>query len=177
MNESETRAEHIDPALQRAGWGVVEGSRIRREFPITPGRIEGANRRGRGLSADYVLEYRGQKLAVIEAKAYHVEVGEAVSQAKNYAHKLQIRHTFACNGRHIYAIDMQARHEELIAEFPTPEQLWQQINGQPDFWRDEFAKVPYEDKSGTHSGRYYQDIAVQRTLEAIAAGKQRILLT
>jgi len=177
MNESETRAEHIDPALQRAGWGVVEGSRIRREFPITPGRIEGANRRGRGLSADYVLEYRGQKLAVIEAKAYHLEVSEGVSQAKDYAHKLQIRYTFASNGRHIYAIDMQARHEELIAEFPTPEQLWQQINGQPDLWRDEFAKVPYEDKSGTHSGRYYQDIAVQRTLEAIAAGKQRILLT
>lgn len=177
MNESETRAEHIDPALQRAGWGVVAESRVRREFPITPGRIEGANRRGRGLSADYVLEYRGQKLAVIEAKAFYLEVGEGVAQAKDYAHKLQIRHTFASNGRQIYAIDMQAGHEGLIPEFPTPEQLWQSVNGQPDMWRDEFAKVPYEDKGGTHSGRYYQDIAVQRVLEAVAAGKQRILLT
>ena len=55
MNEAETRAEHIDPALQAAGWGVVEGSRIAREYAITPGRIEGAGRRGKGLSADYVL--------------------------------------------------------------------------------------------------------------------------
>jgi type I restriction enzyme R subunit len=177
MNESETRAEHIDPALARAGWGVVAESRIRREFPITPGRIEGANRRGRGLSADYVLEYRGQKLAVVEAKAYYLEVGEGVSQAKDYAHKLQIRHTYASNGRQIYAIDMQARHEGLVAEFPTPDQLWQLVNGQPDFWRDEFAKIPYEDRGGTHGGRYYQDIAVERVLAAVAAGKQRILLT
>ncbi len=62
MNEAETRAEHIDPALKAAGWGVVEGSRILREFPITPGRIEGQGRRGKALTADYVLEYRNTKL-------------------------------------------------------------------------------------------------------------------
>ena len=56
MNEAETRAEHIDPALRAAGWGVVEGSRIRREYPITLGRIEGHGRRGKALTADYVLE-------------------------------------------------------------------------------------------------------------------------
>ncbi len=56
MNEAETRAEHIDPALKAAGWGVVEGSRVRREVPITPGRIERPGRRGKGLTADYVLE-------------------------------------------------------------------------------------------------------------------------
>ena len=58
MNEAETRAEHIDPALKAAGWGVVEGSRIRREYPITLGRIEGHGRRGKALTADYVLVYR-----------------------------------------------------------------------------------------------------------------------
>ena len=58
MNEAETRAEHIDPALKAAGWGVVEGSRIRREYPITLGRIEGHGRRGKPLTADYVLVYR-----------------------------------------------------------------------------------------------------------------------
>ena len=56
MNEAETRAEHIDPALAAAGWGVVEGSRIRREYPITLGRIEGHGRRGKPLTADYVLD-------------------------------------------------------------------------------------------------------------------------
>jgi type I restriction enzyme, R subunit len=58
LNEAETRAEHIDPALKAAGWGVVEGSRVRREYAITPGRIEGHGRRGKSLIADYVLEYR-----------------------------------------------------------------------------------------------------------------------
>lgn len=52
MNESETRAEYIDPALAEAGWDVVEGSKILREYPITPGRIEGHGRRGKGLVAD-----------------------------------------------------------------------------------------------------------------------------
>ena len=66
MNASETRAEHIDPALTAADWGVIEGSRIRREHPITFGRIEGHGKRGKALSADYVLEYRNTKLAVAD---------------------------------------------------------------------------------------------------------------
>jgi len=70
MNEAETRADHIDPALAAAGWGVVEGSRIRREYPITQGRIEGQGKRGKAITADYVLIYRNTKLAVIEAKAW-----------------------------------------------------------------------------------------------------------
>jgi type I restriction enzyme R subunit len=67
MNEAETRAEHIDPALKAAGWGIVAGSRIRREYSIAPGRIEGHGRRGKALTADYVLEYRNTKLAALEA--------------------------------------------------------------------------------------------------------------
>ena len=74
MNEAETRAEHIDPALKAAGWGVVEGSKILREYPITPGRIEGHGRRGKPLTADYVLVYRNRKLAVVEAKALDEEL-------------------------------------------------------------------------------------------------------
>lgn len=69
MNEAETRAEHADTALKAAGWGVVEGSRIRREYTITLGRLEGSGSRGKPLIADYVLEYRNTKLAVIEARA------------------------------------------------------------------------------------------------------------
>ena len=87
MNEAETRAEYIDPALKAAGWGVVESSRILREFPITPGRIEGHGRRGKSLTADYVLVYRNHKLAVVEAKADKEAVTEGVGQAKNYANK------------------------------------------------------------------------------------------
>lgn len=69
MNETETRAEHIDPVLAAAGWGVVDGSRIRREYAITQGRLEGFGRRGKSLTADYVLIYRNTKLAVVEPNA------------------------------------------------------------------------------------------------------------
>src|SRR5260370_40522068 len=106
MNEATTRAEHIDPALQAAGWGVVEGSRIVREYPITLGRLEGLGRRGKALAADYVLVYRNHKLAVIEAKAWDEALTEGVGQAKNYADKLAIRYTYSTNGQGIYAIDM-----------------------------------------------------------------------
>ena len=107
MNEAETRAEHIDPALKAAGWGVVEGSRIRREYAITAGRIEGHGRRGKALTADYVLEYRNTKLAVVEAKALEEALTEGVAQAKNYAGKLAVRYAYATNGQGIYRIDMQ----------------------------------------------------------------------
>src|SRR3990172_2359882 len=107
MNEAETRAEHIDPALKAAGWGVVEGSRILREYPITLGRLEGHSRRAKPLIADYVLVYRNRKLAIIEAKAWDEELTEGVAQAKNYSGKMAVRFAYATNGRGIYGIDMQ----------------------------------------------------------------------
>ena len=177
MNEAETRAEHIDPALKAAGWGVVEGSRIRREYLITPGRIEGQGRRGKPLIADYVLEYRNTKLAVSEAKAWDQALTEGVAQAKNYAGKMLVRFAYATNGRGIYRVDMQTGVEGEIARYPAPEELWNLTFAQPNAWRDRFAAVPFEDKGGSHPSRYYQDIAVERALEAIAASKQRILLT
>jgi type I site-specific restriction endonuclease len=136
MNEAETRAEHIDPALKAAGWGVVEGSRIRREYPITPGRIEGLGRRGKPLTADYVLEYRNRKLAVVEAKSWDEELTEGVAQAKNYAGKLAVRYTYAlspvtrevraANAKQQVFLDFVLQHyvsvgvEELDQEKLTP---------------------------------------------------------
>ncbi|MBU0677936.1 MAG: DEAD/DEAH box helicase family protein [Verrucomicrobia bacterium] len=124
MNEAETRAELIDPALKAAGWGVVEGSRILREYRITEGRIEGRGRRGKADIADYVLVYRNTKLGVVEAKAEGEALTEGVGQAKQYAGKLAIRYTYASNGHGIYAIDMQTGKEGEIAAYPTPEEIW-----------------------------------------------------
>ena len=177
MNEAETRAEHIDAALKAAGWGVVEGSRIRREYSITPGRIEGLGRRGKPLTADYVLEYRNTKLAVVEAKAWDDELTEGVAQAKNYAGKLAVRHTYSTNGRGIYGIDMETGKEGNQPRYPTPDELWKLTYAKANAWRDNFAGVPFEDKGGSHPSRYYQDIAVERVMEAIAENRQRILLT
>jgi len=177
MNEAETRAERIDPALTGAGWGVVEGSRVRREYHITLGRIEGAGRRGKPQIADYILEYRNTKLAVIEAKAWNEALTEGVGQAKNYTGKLALRYAYATNGQGIYQIDMQTGEEGEVARYPAPDELWAMTFAQQDAWRDRFAEVPFEDKGGSHPGRYYQDIAIERVLQAIAALRMRILLT
>jgi type I restriction enzyme R subunit len=177
MNEAETRAELIDPLLVAAGWGVVEGSRIRREFPIAPGRIEGGGRRGKSLIADYVLSYRNTDLAVVEAKADSLPLTEGVGQAKEYAAKLQLRFTYASNGKGIYAIDRETGEEGEAEAFPTPQELWQRTFAEENAWRDRFAAIPYPDKSGSWQIRFYQEIAVKRVLEAIATGQNRILLT
>jgi type I restriction enzyme, R subunit len=177
MNEAETRAEHIDPSLAAAGWGVVEGSRIRREYPITLGRIQGHGKRAKALTADYVLEYRNTKLAVVEAKAWDKPLTEGVGQAKEYATKLTIRFTYATNGQGIYGIDMESGVEGELPQYPTPEDLWNRTFAVQNAWRDRFAAVPFEDRGGYFQGRYYQDIAIERVLEAIADGKNRTLLT
>jgi type I restriction enzyme, R subunit len=177
MNEAETRAELIDPLLVAAGWGVVEGSRIRREFPIAPGRIEGGGRRGKSLSADYVLSYRNTALAVVEAKAAGLPLTEGVGQAKEYAAKLQLRFTYASNGKGIYAIDMDSGEEGEADGFPTPQELWARTFAEENAWRDRFAAIPYPDKGGSWQIRFYQEIALKRVLEAITSGQNRILLT
>ncbi|MFZ3200921.1 MAG: DEAD/DEAH box helicase family protein [Candidatus Acidiferrales bacterium] len=177
MNEAETRAEHIDPVLRDAGWGVVEGSRILREYPITLGRIEGYGRRAKPLIADYVLVYRNTKLAVVEAKAWGESLTEGLGQAKHYADKLAIRYAYSTNGQGIYGVDMETAKEGTIACYPSPEELWKKTFAKENAWRDRFAAVPFEDKGGYFQGRYYQDLAIGHVMEAIAAGKPRILLT
>ena len=177
MNEAQTRGEHIDPALRSAGWGVVEDSKILREYPITPGRIEGHGRRGRALTADYVLVYRSRKLAVVEAKAWDEALTEGVAQAKNYAGKLTIRYTYATNGQGVYGIDMQTGKEGELPTYPTPDELWAMTFAEANAWRDRFAAVPFDDKGGTLGERYFRDIAIDRVLDAVAEDKPRILLT
>ena len=186
MNESETRADHIDPALRAAGWGVVEGSRVLREHGITLGRLQpgatgGQGRRARAEIADYVLVYRNTKLAVVEAKAWNHPHTEGVAQAKSYAAKLAVRFTYSTNGQAVYGIDMVTGAEGDVPAFPGPDALWTQTFAEAEastaHWRDRFAAIPFEDKGGTWQGRYYQEIAIARVLESIASGKDRILLT
>jgi type I restriction enzyme R subunit len=129
------------------------------------------------LSADYVLIYRNHKLAVIEAKAWNEAVSEGVAQAKNYAQKLAIRFAYSTNGQGIYAVDMESGKEGAQASYPTPKELWAQTFEKANAWRDRFATVPFKDKSGWHLSRYYQDIAIERVMDAISNNKKRILLT
>jgi type I restriction enzyme, R subunit len=183
MNEAETRAELIDPKLKACGWGVIEGSKILREYNITAGKIQTGGGRGKREIADYVLVYKGIKLAIVEAKSDICEVGEGVMQAKKYAQKLQLNTTYSTNGNEIYQICMQTGTEALVEDYLTPDELWDKTFPQgaetdlAEVWRENFSNVPFEDKGGTWQLRYYQEIAVQRVVEAIANKKDRILLT
>jgi len=195
MNEAETRAELIDPKLKESGWGVIEGSKILREYRISEGKIQIGGGRGKKDIADYVLVYKGIKLAVVEAKSDVLEVGEGVMQAKKYADKLQLNITYSTNGKEIYQICMKTGEEGLVSNFLTPDELWNKTypvvstslnhlnntdierSRNVEAWREKFANIPFENKSGSWQPRYYQEIAVNNTLEALANGKERILLT
>lgn len=177
MNEAETRAELIDPKLKSCGWGIVDGSKILREYRITEGKIQVGGVRGKREIADYVLVYKGIKLAVVEAKSVDLEVGEGVAQAKLYAEKLNIETTYSTNGKEIYSICMRTGAEGVVSNYLSPDELWSKTFEKQNEWRDKFSAVPFEDKGGSWQLRYYQEIAVNNTLEAIANNKNRILLT
>ncbi|MFH1250383.1 MAG: DEAD/DEAH box helicase family protein [bacterium] len=184
MNEAETRATYIDPALKEAGWGVVDGSRIRMEFPISKGRLIGNGQRSKPDKADYVLQYRNRNLAVIEAKSDEKYYTEGVGQAKDYAERLQVRFTYSTNGLQIYGIDLQVGKEGDVTIYPSPDELWEMTFGEADAinpdaaaWRNKLHSVPFEERGGTWQTRYYQENAITNVLEAIAKGQNRILLT
>lgn len=189
--EADTRANRIDPVLVRAGWGVVEGSVVRREV-ICPGRVLAGGRRGKGLTCDYVLMHRGRKLAALEAKRFGLGAAAGVAQAKDYALRLGTRFAYASDGGGWYGIDMDRGREAALgaAGFPTPAELWARCFGpdpadageehrplSPAAWRLRFGAVPFEAGGGKWQPRYYQERAVNAVLEALGAGRRRVLLT
>jgi len=177
MNESETRAELIDPKLKKSGWGEFEGSKVFREHHFTLGKLQTGNGRAKPLIADYILVYKGRKLAVIEAKSDLCGVTEGLGQAKLYAEKLHLETAFSSNGKEIYQVNMDTGKEGKVSAFPTPDDLWNKTFAKQNDWRDKFAAIPFEDFGRTKETRFYQEIAINNTMNAIADNKQRILLT
>ena len=179
MNEADTRAELIDPQLKLAGWGDIAESRIQREYNINAGEIRAGGIRAGKMKADYVLIYKNRKLAVIEAKSDEQVVGEGVAQAKQYATKLNLTYTYSANGKEIYEICLAkgGEKEALISQFPTPDELWNKVFGNSNEWETKFNAVPFENVYSDSQQRYYQEIAVNKVMDAIAQNKQRILLT
>ena len=185
MNEADTRRELIDPKIKEAGWGEVEGSYIRAEFQITNGEIKPGGIRAGIIKADYVLIYKNRKLAVIEAKKDELPVSDGVGQAKDYAQKLKILTTYSSNGNEIYEInysknekgEMFINSEGLVDKFPTPEELWTKTFKDKNEWSSKFDSINFEPFKGNREPRYYQEIAINNALDAIADKQQRILLT
>jgi len=179
MNEADTRAELIDPQLKLAGWGDVAESRIQREYNINAGEIRAGGIRAGMMKADYILIYKNRKLAVIEAKSDEQVVGEGVAQAKQYATKLNLTYTYSTNGKEIYEICLAkgSEKEGLVNQFPSPDELWNKVFGDSNEWEAKFNAVPFENVYSDSQQRYYQEIAVNKVMDAIAHNKQRILLT
>ena len=125
-----------------------------------------------------MLSFRGHKLAVVEAKRAGLGHTEGVGQAKDYATRLKARFAYSTNGIGWYGIDMHSGREgDLALPFPSPEDLWQRCFPQGNAWRDRFGAVPFETGGGKWQPRYYQHNAINAVLEAIANGRDRILLT
>ena len=190
MDESATRRLKIDKALYASGWEqeTFPESVIlteQRAYLISPGRVERVKTR-HPKKVDYLLEYHGVKLAVIEAKSDELDVAMGVPQAKQYAELLQIRYTYSTNGDDIYFIDMGVRDshgdyiipssEGFVNHFPSPEELWRMTFPVEDEWRDKFNKTPYNIGGGKEP-RYYQENAINNVLNAVAQKQDRILLT
>ena len=189
MDETATRRKKIDPKLYEVGWEQVPGSEIlteQRAYLIAPGRVSALPQNRRPKKADYVLKYKQKKLAVIEAKSDEKAVEEGIPQAKEYAERLNIRFTYASNGNEIWAIDMGVKDDKgnyiipskegPVDRFPSPQELWKMTYPEQNEWRDKFNLTPVN-RDGGREPRYYQEVAIDAVLDAVAKGKNRILLT
>ena len=171
FSEADTRHKFIDSQLERDWW---QKKQIICEFDFTDGRKLPGNKRWERKKADYILSYKWVKLAIIEAKKYSKEPTEWLEQAKQYAKILNIRFVFSTNWQKIYQFDMQTGFWGFIENYPEPEKLYEMV-----FWSENITKNILLQQNYLVSDkkpRYYQEIAIQKTMEAIAELKNRILL-
>lgn len=181
MNEADTCRRLIVPKLQAAGW-ETDPHRINEQVTFTDGRIVVAGRKARrrpGKRADYILRFSpDMPIAVVEAKPEYKTPGDALQQAKEYAEILGLRFAYATNGANILEFDYTTGLEREIGGFPTPNELWSRLCGEQRLGQAEAERLlaPSYHLSGK-SPRYYQVIAINRTVQALLQGKRRVLLT
>jgi type I restriction enzyme R subunit len=182
FSEADTCREFVTPAIQDAGWGDAPFE-IAEQRCFTDGRIVLAGRsakRREGKRADYLLRYRRDlTLAVVEAKPYKTSAGDGLQQAKDYAEILGLKFAYSTNGREIIEFDFLTGIESTIDRYPTPDELWhRQTSGTPLANRAACKTLLQSlDHSTGKPPRYYQEIAINRTVGAILSGQKRILLT
>ncbi|MCK6524172.1 DEAD/DEAH box helicase family protein [Myxococcota bacterium] len=185
LTETEICDRYISPAVYAAGWD--QKAQVRREYTFTAGRVVVRGKvatRGSKKRADYLLFFTPNlPIAVIEAKDNKSPVGGGMQQALGYAEALDVPFVFTSNGDGFLFHDRTGRStpvEQLLTmeEFPSPEALWSRYRA----WKglseeaEKVVKIPYHDDGGGKEPRYYQRVAIQRTVEAIAQGQRRVLL-
>ncbi|MFU8973213.1 EcoAI/FtnUII family type I restriction enzme subunit R [Chryseobacterium wangxinyae] len=172
-SEHDTRAKFIDPQLRLSEW---DEAYIIREHYFTDGRKLSGNKRGERLFVDYLLKYKNVPLAIIEAKRYNKQPTEGLQQAIDYAQKLKIDFVYSSNGKQIYEFCISKGKGDFIRNYPTPEEMYNRIFTQKNSVKEKLLSIPFY-LTGDFKPRYYQEIAVNKVIEAIAEDKKRILLT
>lgn len=185
LSERDICTKYITPALVNQGWNI--NTQIREEVTLTKGRVIVRGKlasRGQQKRADYVLYYKpGVPLAVIEAKDNNHSVSAGMQQAIATGELIDVPFMFSSNGDAFMMCDRtmtegQREREILLEQFPTPEELWQKYCD----WKGIDSEIQpivaqdYYPSSDKKQSRYYQQIAINRTIEAIAKGQNRILL-
>ena len=185
LTERDICTKYITPALERAGWDIA--TQVREEFPLTKGRIIVRGKlhtRAQHKRVDYVLFYKPNiPLALIEAKDNNHSLGDGMQQALGYAEMLQVPFVFSSNGdgflfHNKIATDGIIERALSLDEFPSAGDLWESwsvhrgITGQ----QEKLITQDYYSDGSDKSPRYYQFLAINKTIEAIALGQKRILL-
>lgn len=181
LNEADTCREYVTPKLKAAGWDASPHS-LTEQKTFTDGRIFAAGgtvSRGPQKRADYILRYtRDFSIAVVEAKPEGTAVGSGLQQAKEYAEILGLKFAYATNGHEIVEFDYTTGREERVIEFPSPDALWQRLRGSERLSDDQAARLLTASNLMTSATpRYYQEIAINRAVQAILQGRSRVLLT
>ena len=175
MTEADTCRKFVVPRLQAAGWDTPPHV-INEQRTFTDGRIiftGGKARRGRQKRADYLLRYRPDfPIAVVEAKAAYRQAGEGLQQAKEYAEILGLQFAYATNGADIIEFDYTTGVERTVAGFPEPDELWRRLRDAEGIDDDAVAEKLLTPTLPDRARplRYYQEIAVNRASQAVAAG-------
>lgn len=187
LSERDICTKYIQPALEKAGWNPH--TQIREEVSFTDGRIYvkgNLTSRGKRKRADYILYYKPNiPIAIIEAKDNKHSVKAGIQQALGYAEILDIPSAYSSNGDGFHEHDRTCSEGKIeteltLEQFPTPEILWQRYKKYKGIETKEQERIAAQDYFFDGSGRtprYYQQIAVNRSVEAIAKGQNRILLT
>lgn len=187
LSEEDIKNRYITPSIELRGWTKDQTRMeytIKQKNDFTDGKIIIKGRkakRGNRKSADYLLFYKNNHpLAIIEAKDATKDVAHGIQQAIDYASILDVPFAYSSNGMGFVEHDMKNGTERRLSmsEFPSPEELWTRYKGNNEITDsvEEIIKQPYFYKEGIHQPRYYQRIAINRTVEAVAKGQQRIML-
>ena len=172
-SEADTKAKLITPQLVTDGWSE---NLIVREYYFTDGRKLIGNKRGKRYFVDYLLTYKNTNLAIVEAKSEDKDPLDGLQQSINYAQKLKIDYVYSTNGKKIYEHCLIDGKGNYIENYPSPNELFKRKFGLMDDKKENIVTQPFHIE-GSMKPRFYQQIAVQKTIEAIANGKNRVLLT